>query len=45
VLPKESTVKLTKGFTLSSAFVLKKLCRLGDPQLKAVSAGLRSLYS
>jgi hypothetical protein len=38
-------VKLTKVFTLSSALVLKKLCRLGDRQLNAVLAGLRSLYS
>ena len=45
VLPKESMVKLTKVFTLSSALVLKRLCRLRDGQLNAVLAGLRSLYS
>jgi mRNA interferase MazF len=45
VLPKESVVKLTKVFTLSSALVLKTLCRLGDRQLNVVLAGLRSLYS
>lgn len=45
MLPKESMVKLTKVFTLSSALVLKKLCRVGDSHLNAVLAGLRSLYS
>jgi len=45
VLPKESIVKLTKVFTLSSALVLKRLCRLGNPQLNAVLVGLRRLYS
>ena len=45
VLPKESIVKLAKVFTLSSGLVLRKLCRLGDRQLNAVLAGLRSLYS
>jgi mRNA interferase MazF len=45
VLPKESVVKLTKVFTLSSDLVLKTLCRLGDRQLNVVLAGLRSLYS
>lgn len=44
-LPKESMVKLTKIFTLSSALVMKKLCRLGDRRLDVVLAGLRSLYS
>jgi mRNA interferase MazF len=44
-LPKESMVKLTKVFTLSSALVVKRLCRLGDRQMNAVLAGLRSLYS
>jgi mRNA interferase MazF len=45
VVPKESMVKLTKVFTMTSALVLKKLCRLGDRQLNVVLAGLRSLYS
>jgi len=45
VLPKESIVKLTKVFTLSSTLVLKKICRLGDRQLNVVLEGLRSLYS
>ncbi len=45
VLPRESMVKLTKVFTLSSALVVKKLCRLGDRQLNVVLVGLRSLYS
>lgn len=44
-LPKESMVKLTKVFTLSSALVLKRLCRLGDKHLNLVLDGLRSLYS
>jgi hypothetical protein len=38
-------VKLTKVFTLSTALVLKKLCRLGDKQLNTVLASLRDLYS
>lgn len=41
-LPKESTVKLTKVFTLTSALVWKRLCRLGDRRLKVVLGGLRS---
>ena len=45
MLPKESMVKLTKVFTLSSALVMKRLCRLGDRKLNLVFAGLRSLYS
>ena len=45
VLPKESRVRLTKVFTLSSSLVLKRLCRLGDRQLNLVLEGLRSLYS
>jgi mRNA interferase MazF len=44
-LPKESMVKLTKVFTLSSTLVLKRLCRLGERQLNVVLNGLRSLYS
>ncbi len=44
-MPKESRVKLAKVFTLSSALVMKKLCRLGDRQLNVVLTGLRSLYS
>jgi mRNA-degrading endonuclease toxin of MazEF toxin-antitoxin module len=45
VLPRDSMVKLTKVFTLSSRLVLKKICRLGDRHLNVVLKGLRSLYS
>jgi mRNA interferase MazF len=44
-LAKESMVRMTKVFTLSSALVFKKLCRLGDQKLDVVLAGLRGLYS
>ncbi len=44
-LPKESLVKLTKVFTLSSALVLKKICRLRDRHVNVVLEGLRTLYS
>jgi len=44
-LPKESRVRLTKVFTLSSTLVLKKICRLGDRQMNMVLDGLRTLYS
>jgi mRNA interferase MazF len=45
ILPKESLVKLTKVFTLSSTLVLKRLCRLSDRQMHVVLRGLRDLYS
>jgi len=44
MLPKESMVKLTKVFTLSSALVLKRFCRLGDRQLKAVHGASKLIF-
>ena len=44
-LPKESIVRLAKVFTLSSALVLKRICRLGPTPLQAVLEALRNLYS
>jgi mRNA interferase MazF len=44
-LPKESFVKLTKVFTISSALILKSICRLRAEKLSEVLAKLRELYS
>ena len=45
VLPRESIVRLTKLFTLSTALVAKKLCQLNGQKLNEVLASLRTLYS
>ena len=44
-LHKDSLVKLTKVFTISSALVLKTVCRLGDEKLGVVMTELRALFS
>jgi mRNA interferase MazF len=43
-LPKESFVKLTKVFTISSALIVKSICRLRAEKLGEVLAKLRELY-
>jgi mRNA interferase MazF len=43
-LPRQSEVKVTKLFTIHSALVLKRLCRLRERQLAAVLPLLRNFF-
>ena len=44
-LPKESIVKVTKMFTLSSALIAKRLCRVSGQKQNQILASLRDLFS
>ena len=44
-LPKESRAKVSKVFTIHSALIAKKLCRVTPGKLKEVLAAVRRFYS
>ena len=44
-LPKQSLVKLGKIFTIHSALILKKLCRVRSEKMKTILGQVKDFYS
>lgn len=44
-LPKISMIRIAKAFTIHSALIVKRICRVSTPKLEEVLKAIRAFYS